>query len=131
MEIAFWQAYLITLAIETPVLVLFLFFSSRDSVNRLTMSAFPNKFSTKKIIANSLAANTLTLPIVWFVFPFLAGSLGVGYPLQIVVSESFAFAAETLVYWRLFRPISLRDAALASFVCNASSMLAWACLLVL
>jgi hypothetical protein len=101
MEPAFAQAYLLTVIIETVILFI------------IMRKSFPALI----IIRNSLIANTLTLPFVWFFFPAFA----LTYPMQVAASEIFAFAAESIIYLHLFRPIPLRDAALASLLCNLAS----------
>lgn len=106
--VTFPEAFLLTFLIETILLFL------------LLRKLYP----AKQIIKNSLAANALTHPVVWFVFPFLAFLLGFGYLLQTIFSEMFAFVVETGVYASLFQDMKLRQAALLSFACNAASFLA-------
>lgn len=106
MELSFVQAFSLTFIIETAILYLLL----RDSQK------------TEKIIFNSFVANALTHPLVWFVFPSLAFSLGFGYLLQTVISELFAFFVEALVFILLFK-MAPRQAAFVSFICNVVSFL--------
>ena len=98
----FLEAYFLTLVIETAILYLLLRKSQK----------------TTDILKNSFAANTLTHPIVWFVFPLL----GLSYPLQLAFSELFAFLFEAWVYATLFKMKS-RDAVFVSFTCNTISFL--------
>jgi hypothetical protein len=110
----FLAAYALTLLIETTALFAVLALPGR-------------RFQPMLVIRNSLIANTATLPVVWFIFPWLVGP-AFGYAYQIAVSELFAFGAEAAIYQRLFPgrglAFSLRDAALASFICNLASFLA-------
>ncbi len=104
MELNFLQAYAFTLAIETAAL---LFLLRRE-------------YGAGLIAGNSIMANSLTLPLVWFAFPLL----GLGYPIQIALSELFAFAAEAGAYFILFRKIGWKKAAGISLAANAASFLA-------
>ncbi len=97
----FWVAYILTLSIETPIL----YFLIRG------------KYTTISIIQNSIIANSITLPFVWFAFPLL----GLGWTVQIAIAELFAFACEIVIYKKLFGNISWEQATFASFVCNAIS----------
>ena len=65
-------------------------------------------------------ASTLTLGVVWFVFP----RLGMAWGLQTAVSEAFAVAAESGAYFLLFKRLGARDSILASAACNLASFLA-------
>jgi len=69
-------------------------------------------------LAAVIAANIITLPIVWFFFP----SLSLPYNMQIFYSELFAFFSEAFVYSILLKR-SLRDGFLLSFAANACSFL--------
>ncbi len=100
MGLDFFQAYSITIALETILLFLIL----------------RERYPAGRIIRNSLVANTLTHPVVWFVFPLL----GLAYSLQIGISEVFAFVAEAVVYFRFFG-WQLRYALFISLVCNLVS----------
>lgn len=99
----FVSAYALTLAVETAVLLLLL----------------RGKHAARVIMRNSIAANTLTLPFVWFFFPLL----GLTYGAQIAASEFFAFATEAGVYAALFAGMTGREALAASFLANAASFL--------
>ncbi|VVB98417.1 Uncharacterised protein [uncultured archaeon] len=103
MELSFIQAYAITIAAETALLFMLL-----------------RKDYTPGLVArNALAASTLTLPFVWFVFPLLRAS----YAVQIGASEIFAVLVEAGVYFVLFPKMKMERAAVLSFVCNAFSFL--------
>ena len=101
MVLSFLHAYLITILIETTAL----FFLVGKTHH-----------STTLIIRNSLIANTLTLPFVWFVFPVL----GLTYLFTIILSEIFVLVVETALYFRLFN-MPIREAFVASLVCNTLS----------
>jgi hypothetical protein len=103
MGIAFPEAFLLTFFIEFLILSLLL----------------RNKHGIRKIAGAALLANIATHPLVWFFFP----SLGLTYALQLGISELFAFAAEALIYARLFPNMGLRQAALLSLACNATTFL--------
>lgn len=102
MPLDFASAYVVTVAVETVLLFLLL----------------RKRYPALQIFANSLIANTLTLPFVWFAFP----ALGLGWFLGTSIAELFAFLAEAAVYQRLFERIGWRDAIIASLLCNAASL---------
>lgn len=106
MELNFLQAYAFTLAIEAPILYLIL----------------RREYGIKEIMKDSLIANTATIPLVWFVFP----AFGLGYPVQIAISEIFAFGAEAGIYRFLFAGIKVETAVMAAFACNLVSFAAGA-----
>jgi len=107
MILGFVLAYIFTVVIETVIL----------------LAIFSDKgFPCALMIRNSLIVNTMTLPFVWFVFPILLGT-SLGYAAQFASSELFAFAGEALLYWKLFPSLKLKDAVIASFVCNLFSFL--------
>ncbi len=97
------MAYVLTLLIETIILFLIL----------------RNKYPIKVIIVNSLIANTLTHPMVWFIFPLF----GLGYALQIAASEIFAFVVEAILYLLLFEKVGWLRAVSISLLCNLVSFL--------
>ena len=101
MELNFSSAWMLTVSLEAVVLFLLL---RRD-------------YPAPPIFLNAVFASTITLPFVWFVFPQLFGN----YPLQIAVSELFAFVTEAVFYTFAFRNIGVRRAFFASFACNLVS----------
>ena len=103
MNLDFLGAYFLTIVTETVILFLLL---------RKTYPA-------KTILVNSLIANVTTLPFVWFVFPLLP----LTYPVQIAISEIFAFVVEGFVYAKLFSKLPLKRAFFVSFLCNLVSFL--------
>jgi len=94
----FTQAWILTIAIETVLLLLLL----------------RKKYQLGLIIGNSAIASTLTLPFVWFVFPML----GLPWMVQTAISEFFAFSAEALLYTWLFPRLGIQNACFVSFACN-------------
>ena len=103
MQINFFQAYVVTLVIETSILFLLL----------------SKGYSKGSILKNSFIANSFTLPLVWFMFPLA----GLNYSSQIIISEVFAFITEFLFYVKLFDSIHIKKAVLASLLCNLLSFL--------
>ena len=97
----FALAWLLTIAVETPILFLIL----------------RQRFRPALIVRNSIIANSLTLPFVWFFFP----ALGLGWTMQTASAEIFAIAAEAAVYRLLFRELAWKDALSASLLCNLCS----------
>jgi hypothetical protein len=101
MTYGFAFAYVLTIAIETAVAFLLL----------------RKKYGAALIIRNSIVASSLTLPFVWFVFPFL-GFTWVAYT---ALAEIFAFAVEAGFYRVAFPKMGWPDAVKVSFLCNAAS----------
>jgi hypothetical protein len=101
----FVYAYALTVIIETVIAILLL----------------RGRYDKTLIVRNSIIANSLTLPFVWFLFPVLGfGS----WWLQTAVAEVFAFVAEAVVYRALFPKIGLTEALKVSLACNVASFLA-------
>ena len=101
----FIHAYVLTILVET--LLLFILLRKR--------------YPATTIIRNSVVANSLTLPFVWFALPVLGSMLGLGWALQTAAAELFAFGAEAAVYRVLFRKMDWADAVRVSFACNLLS----------
>jgi hypothetical protein len=99
----FPQAYLLSLAIETPILVLI----------------FRDRYDWSRTVRNAVIATSVTLPFVWFAFPLL----GLPWGLQTAISEVFALVIEATIYRLLFSKTGWREAFLASALCNAASFL--------
>lgn len=100
----FFQAYIITIILETIILFLIL----------------RKQYSNQTIVRNSIIASTITLPFVWFVFPLF----GVEYILQISFSEIFALVIEAFIYLKLFQNMNISKAFFISFIANLVSFLA-------
>jgi hypothetical protein len=98
-----------TLGIETLVLLL------------LTKIAFKKEFAGHRIffiITIGCMASLLTLPYVWFVFPFII-RVRLWY---LVIGEAFALFMESIIYYIIFK-IPYRLALFISFICNLCSFL--------
>lgn len=97
----FLFAYVLTLILETSLAIIIL----SDTYPKI------------RIVFNSIIANTITLPFVWFFFPFI----GFSYLLGFFISELFAIILESFIYQKLF---SMRYVAAfkISLICNAVSL---------
>ncbi|MFH1409737.1 MAG: hypothetical protein ABIH34_07535 [Nanoarchaeota archaeon] len=96
----FITALVITLILE--LLAARIFFSAKRS---------------KKALLSVIAANAISLPLVWFVFPLLKNML-----LVIILAEIFAFVFEAYVIHFLNKElISLKRSFLLSLIMNAAS----------
>jgi uncharacterized protein (DUF2062 family) len=101
-DLDFILAYFLTLVVETGALYLLL----------------RRRYRAKTIILNSIIANSVTLPFVWYFFP----ALGLDWPVQTAIAELFAFISEAVFYWKAFARLGYKEAALASFTCNLLSL---------
>ena len=99
--LSFSLAYFLTLIIEGIIVWFFL---------RKTISI------TKLLLA-IIVANTITLPFVWFFFPFLSD-----YLTFLIISELFAFIAEALLYFKILK-LKLINAVKISLIANLVSFL--------
>lgn len=97
----FLVAYLFTIFIETLVIYLLL----------------RKKYDWKIIVRNGIIGSSITLPFVWFVFPLL----NVQWIIFVLVSETWAFGGETILYKHLFKGIGLKEAMVISFLANLVS----------
>ncbi len=77
------------------------------------------RYGASLILRNSLIANTLTHPLVWFAFPLLWPKIG--WIAATASAELFAFSAEAAAYALMVRGLGLKRAAAASLLCNALS----------
>lgn len=102
---AWLLAFLITVAVEVPLVALLL--RGRD----------PGRWRLLMLV---LFANLATHPAVWFVFPQL---LYVGTPEFLLASELWAVAAEALFYGVAIPGVSPSRAATTSIVANAASFI--------
>lgn len=97
-------AFLLTLAIECPIVVALLRRADRPA----------------RLFALAFFANLATHPLVWFVFP----ELHLPYLAWLALAEVFAFLAEA-AFFRLTVPrAGWRTALLAALAANASSFVA-------
>lgn len=100
MYLVFWQAFILTVLLETPILIWFY-----------------KKRKWWKIALLSLVLNAFTLSFVWFMFfPALSD-----YAQFFVSAEFYAFAAEALILAELFKKEGWRNAVVASAFANAVS----------
>jgi hypothetical protein len=95
--------FLLTLVLETPVVMIL--------TRKLGVSA-------GRRLALILFANLATHPLVWFFFP--ANHLN--WVTQTVLAEIWAFGAEAIFYWLVFRPITFARATLLSVAANGVSL---------
>ena len=98
-------AFLLTAAVETPIVVGL----TRD---------LPMKARRRALIV--LFAQLVTHPLVWFVFPQIAGITG---RTALVLSEAWAWLAEAAFYLTVIPGLSPSRALGASAVANAASIL--------
>ncbi|MFH1520302.1 MAG: hypothetical protein ABID61_01525 [Candidatus Micrarchaeota archaeon] len=98
----FLQAYVLTIIIECIVLYF------------LVRKHYPSV----AILKNGIIASTITLPFVWFVFPLL----GLPWIYVTLISESFAFVVEGIIYLKIFNQIKAPMAFFCSFTCNVASV---------
>ena len=97
----FFRAFLLTFLIEYLALSL------------LVRGAKP-----PKTLGATLLANSISLPIVWFITPSISGN-SLTY---VLTSELLAIASESLVL-RWFLPITYRRSLLASLCMNTASFI--------
>jgi hypothetical protein len=97
------RAFLLTFAVELPIVVSLLRGQAPDLV-RLTLLV--------------LFANLATHPLIWFV---ATQPLEYGTTEYTVVTEAWAVAAEAVFYWAAVAGVSGRRAFLASLLANAAS----------
>ncbi len=103
MYVRWWfEAFLLTLFIECPIVVWLLRSPARRWPRLLGLAVF---------------ANLATHPAVWFVFP----ALGLGYSGSVTLAELWAWGGEA-AFWALVLPaVGWRRAAWASLCSNLAS----------
>jgi hypothetical protein len=101
-----FAAFVLTLAIEIPIVLFLLRRAEPDRVRLVVLIVF---------------ANLATHPVVWFVMPQL---LLVGTPTFTLVVEGWAMAAEAVFYAVAIRCLSPRRAIVVAVTANAASWLA-------
>jgi len=94
-------SYFLTLLIEIPI-----FFH------------LSNKKFSKNLLFKLILINSITLFIIWFLFPLL----NLDYSIQISLSELFVFLVESLLFIFLIN-LKLKDAIKISFIANLISFL--------
>lgn len=103
---AWFAAFVLTLSVETPVVVLFL---RREEPNLVRLGIL------------IVFANLATHLAVWYVITqlLLVGTLG-----YTLVAETWAIAAEAVLYWAAIRGLTARRAIAVAVVANGLSFLA-------
>jgi type III secretory pathway component EscU len=97
----FLAALVLTLIIEVLAALIFLLATKRP----------------KSVLKSVVMANLISLPVVWFIFPFLKVFL-----LVVVLSELFAIVVEGYIIHSLNKPtMSLKQSFILSIVMNATS----------
>ncbi|MEN9578207.1 MAG: hypothetical protein RJA70_1216 [Pseudomonadota bacterium] len=66
-------------------------------------------------------ANVCTHPAVWFILPELREALGWSRATYLLLSETWAFGAEALLYWLVFPTLGLRRCLLRAALANLVS----------
>ena len=100
MLLVFWQALILTIAIETPIYCWF--YKARD---------------WRKVVLISILLNAVTLSFVWFIFyPSISD-----YAQFFIAAELYAFAAEAIVFAELLKKEGWGTALTASAIANAFS----------
>lgn len=100
-----FAAFVITVAIEVPIVALILRRSEPDLVRLVTLIVF---------------ANLATHPVVWYVLTQL---LLVGTPSYTLVAETWATAAEAVFYAAAIRGLPWQRAVVVAVAANATSWL--------
>jgi hypothetical protein len=103
---AWLMAFLITVAVETPIVV---------ALTRDLDTSWPRR----TLIA--VFAQLVTHPLVWFVFPYLVGLTG---RTSMALAELWAWLAEAVFYGLVLRGLSPARALGVSAIANAASILA-------
>ena len=103
------KAFTLTLVIETPVFV---------ALGRLLINRTGQPVSTTRLAIAGALGTCLTHPLLWFVWPLVIRD----YMSYVVTGEILVALIETFTFFLIAKPISLRDAALASFAANAVSV---------
>jgi hypothetical protein len=97
-----------TVAVETAVLFILLYYVYKYRHLRV-----------KDVIFAGILASSLTIPYVWFVFPYVVNW---SRNTSAFFSEPFAFLIEALVYNRVLK-LDWKTALAVSLVCNIASYL--------
>jgi hypothetical protein len=103
---SWFAAFVLTVAVEAPIVVFLLRGVQRDLV-RLAIAI--------------VVANLATHLAVWYVFTQL---LFVGTLEYILVAETWAIAAEAILYWAAIGGLSMRRAVAVAVVANVASFTA-------
>jgi hypothetical protein len=103
---AWLVAFLVTVAVEVPIVLALTRQSETRVAQRLALIVF---------------AQLATHPLVWFVFPYIVGIRG---GTATLLSEAWAWLAEAAIYGLVFRGVTFTRALALSAVANGTSVLA-------
>lgn len=98
---------IITLLVESMVVFLLL---------RKIIKIKKQELSDREIISATILASSLTIPYVWFVFPFLFSN----FVVAILISEMLAVFVE-MIFYKIYIRLSFKNAFLISLIANAAS----------
>ena len=101
---AWLLAFLITVAVEVPIVVALTRACQVSATRRAALAVF---------------AQLATHPLVWFVFPRIVGLTGRS---SLLLSEAWAWLAETVFYLIALPGLSVSRAVAASAIANAASI---------
>lgn len=101
------RAFAFTLVVEVPLFVLVAKWGRSPSVRAPLF----------RIALAGAAGTVLTHPMLWFVWPRVVSN----YTAYIASGELMVAAIETVTFYGIARPISLKRAGLASLVANGAS----------
>ena len=107
---AWLAAFLVTVAVEAPLVAALTRGAEASVARRLALAAF---------------AQLATHPLVWFVFPYVAGLSGATSTL---LSEIWAWLVEAAFYALVLRGVTFTRALAISALANGASVLAGAAL---
>jgi hypothetical protein len=103
---AWFAAFLVTFAVEAPIVLALTRGSATGGARRLGLVLF---------------AQLSTHPLVWFVFPYIVGLRG---DTATMLSEVWAWLGEAALYALAMRDVTLTRALGASALANGASVLA-------
>ena len=104
----FLYNWALTIGLETLIFVI---------IARAWFKVRAHEISLIRLVLGGIFASSITIPWVWFVFPYvITGS----YYLSLTCAELFAFLAETVFYWVAFK-FSWKRSFTISFICNLAS----------
>lgn len=105
---SFLTSAVFTISVETLVLSFLLLFVFKKSY-----------YSVKDLVTAGIFASGMTIPYVWFVFPYVTGWSRHD---SLMVSEPIITLIEAIFYY-LYLKIDVKNAVLISVACNLTSFL--------
>jgi len=99
----------LTITIITESIVIFLLLRKLFKIDK-------TKLKSSTIIANTIFASALTLPYVWYIFPYLISN----FTLSIWISEILVLVVESIFY-QIFLKIEVKKAFILSLLANLVS----------